>query len=1153
MPPPSHSPTHAASTEPGAPVPRALAVAPRRRWVACRWALTAALILSAVAWLTTLPPLLLGGAPTTPPIPSTQPLITEVTSEPSSWDTLIFQVTATDAGIQQRRGYLTWVQGAGRPVTLPLTVYADRRPHQYRAPVGVMPGWHGQIRAVRLAFPAGIAETLLVSNVQVVTRPPWALDHLLLRAIAPVAPVFPPWPQVALLTAVLVGGGIALTLPWATWRRRLAVAGLVAGVATGLATVVQLGMALVLIAPMYAGLDDTAVQGLVPSYNEPSAVNSALVTAAQHLSDAPVLIRDVNDGSYLVYRARYLFYPRRVDVVDLQAPPDQIQQRLARDYGGMIERADATLVPVATTLAAPWRRLTDDAAPLRIWSRTDHPPAAAPPRPSDTGMLLRLGLGLGLLILCGWALGAAFGLRGRLAVVVAWPLGTTLLAWWMFMLEALGQRWTWWNVGVPLAVGAGALLGMWHGVGSWRLGVGGWRLRTTIGAYAHRVSGPRIAVGCVLALLWLSVAVLAVLLPVTDQDSWTMWAFKGQAFYRDGAMQPVLTLYADHEPFHPGYPPAQPLLQTWGYLAGGIDERLVRIVFPLWYAACLALVWFVGRQWQRRWVVAGWTVLLATTPIMLDHAILSQADLPFTVVLTLGGALLVQWVAQGALRTLFVATLALAGAAWIKLDGLYLAPCFLIAAVAVRAIAMRYQPSHPRRMWRDALLAGGALLLSLAPWRAYAWSLGLLDDTPGTNVLRREGLDGLWRGVSVIIEEVVLSHNNSTWGILGGGYGLFWLICGGALIVGWRRLRHDPQLWLLLLLVIGGVAFYAGVYALRPFFSVERYLLHLAPLAVLAALRASQPTPDGAAATGRHAPSAADLDPRPIPASTRASLPPGASTRRAGAMREAAMMGNMSTPMVGEKQAAHAAVAVIVPIYNERAGARPTVQAILNAFTRAKLAAEVVVVDDGCTDGSVDTISDLPITIVRHPMRCGYGAALKTGIRRTRAPLIAILDGDMTYPAACLPGMAYAMAQYDMLVGDRRRSSAHEPPLRRLVKWSLRMFAGSLVAHPIPDLNSGLRVLRREALEPLLPILPDGFSFTTTCTLAMILRRQRVGYLPITYAPRRGRSKLHPVWDTLGTLRLILGVVARFRLHIGRGRLARLGLRLVGGRGAPAQ
>jgi hypothetical protein len=115
------------------------------------------------------------------------------------------------------------------------------------------------------------------------------------------------------------------------------------------------------------------------------------------------------------------------------------------------------------------------------------------------------------------------------------------------------------------------------------------------------------------------------------------------------------------------------------------------------------------------------------------------------------------------------------------------------------------------------------------------------------------------------------------------------------------------------------------------------------------------------------------------------------------------------------------------------------------------------------------------------------------------------------------------------------------------------MFAGSLVAHPIPDLNSGLRVLRREALEPLLPILPDGFSFTTTCTLAMILRRQRVGYLPITYAPRRGRSKLHPVWDTLGTLRLILGVVARFRLHTGRGRLARLGLRLVGGRGAPAQ
>ena len=115
-----------------------------------------------------------------------------------------------------------------------------------------------------------------------------------------------------------------------------------------------------------------------------------------------------------------------------------------------------------------------------------------------------------------------------------------------------------------------------------------------------------------------------------------------------------------------------------------------------------------------------------------------------------------------------------------------------------------------------------------------------------------------------------------------------------------------------------------------------------------------------------------------------------------------------------------------------------------------------------------------------------------------------------------------------MAVGARIGANVHIPLVRRPAKWALRRLASYLAGIRIPDLNSGLRAFRRELVLKYLGILPDGFSFTTTITLASLTNRHRVEYVTIDYAPRSGRSKIKPIRDTLGFTALILRTVLYF-------------------------
>ncbi len=222
-------------------------------------------------------------------------------------------------------------------------------------------------------------------------------------------------------------------------------------------------------------------------------------------------------------------------------------------------------------------------------------------------------------------------------------------------------------------------------------------------------------------------------------------------------------------------------------------------------------------------------------------------------------------------------------------------------------------------------------------------------------------------------------------------------------------------------------------------------------------------------------------------------------------------------------------VSVLVPVYNEEAAIADTLARLHDVLTASGRAHELVVVDDGSTDATPARLQTARATVVRHPANRGYGAALKTGLRASTHPIVAIVDADGTYPIDRLPELLDRLEHADMVVGARTGSVVRVPVLRRPMKWLLTRVANVLSGHRIPDLNSGLRVFRRELAERFDGLFPDGFSFTSTITLASHINGYRVEYVPIDYYRRTGASSIRPVRDSAGFLLLILRMIVTFK------------------------
>jgi glycosyltransferase involved in cell wall biosynthesis len=220
-------------------------------------------------------------------------------------------------------------------------------------------------------------------------------------------------------------------------------------------------------------------------------------------------------------------------------------------------------------------------------------------------------------------------------------------------------------------------------------------------------------------------------------------------------------------------------------------------------------------------------------------------------------------------------------------------------------------------------------------------------------------------------------------------------------------------------------------------------------------------------------------------------------------------------------------ISVIIPAYNEAAAIAEQIKAVKHALDVNRIKYELIIVDDGSQDGTADIARLEDVRLLRHPENRGYGAALKTGISAAENETIVIIDSDCTYPANAIPVLLKKAKDYDMVVGARIGLNVHIPFIRKPAKWFLQKLAGYLAGRAIPDLNSGLRVMKKSIVEKFFNILPSGFSFTTTITLAFITNDYTIHYFPIEYNPRIGQSKIRPV-DAYYFLLLILRTIVYF-------------------------
>ncbi len=203
-------------------------------------------------------------------------------------------------------------------------------------------------------------------------------------------------------------------------------------------------------------------------------------------------------------------------------------------------------------------------------------------------------------------------------------------------------------------------------------------------------------------------------------------------------------------------------------------------------------------------------------------------------------------------------------------------------------------------------------------------------------------------------------------------------------------------------------------------------------------------------------------------------------------------------------------LSVIIPAFNEEQSIVSTVEKVRAMLDRSGIDGEVIVVNDGSTDATGSLAVSTGVRVVSHERNLGYGASLKTGIRNSDCAVIAITDADGTYPVERVPELFQALESSEMAVGSRTGENVRIPLVRKPAKWVLNRLANRLTGTSIPDLNSGLRVFTRSLATRYLHLLPDGFSFTTTITVASLCDGVPVRFIPIDYHAREGSSKIRP-------------------------------------------
>ena len=213
-------------------------------------------------------------------------------------------------------------------------------------------------------------------------------------------------------------------------------------------------------------------------------------------------------------------------------------------------------------------------------------------------------------------------------------------------------------------------------------------------------------------------------------------------------------------------------------------------------------------------------------------------------------------------------------------------------------------------------------------------------------------------------------------------------------------------------------------------------------------------------------------------------------------------------------------ISIIIPAYNEAGSIGSVVLEVVKGFKGKKL--ELLVIDDGSNDHTGDIASKNGAIVIRHSHNKGYGASLKTGIRNAHGNWVLFMDADGQHRSEDALKLFTAVGQNDMVVGQRTQL-VHSPFWRMPGKWALGWMANYLTRQRIPDLNSGLRLIKREIVTRYMELCPNGFSFSTTITMILFNRGYEIAYIPFEIKKRKGKSTVS-IATGLDTLLLILRI-----------------------------
>jgi glycosyltransferase involved in cell wall biosynthesis len=214
-------------------------------------------------------------------------------------------------------------------------------------------------------------------------------------------------------------------------------------------------------------------------------------------------------------------------------------------------------------------------------------------------------------------------------------------------------------------------------------------------------------------------------------------------------------------------------------------------------------------------------------------------------------------------------------------------------------------------------------------------------------------------------------------------------------------------------------------------------------------------------------------------------------------------------------------VSIVIPAKNEQQG----LATLLPELTAAYPEAEIIVVNDGSTDNTVQVCQDAGVLLVNHPYAKGNGAAIKSGARAATGDYLVFMDGDGQHGAADVEKLLHKVGEgYDLVVGARSGKDAQASVARWSANVFYNRFASWMVNRRIEDLTSGFRCVNRKKFLSFLYLLPNGFSYPTTSTMAFFRAGYSVGFVPITVSKRLGTSHISTLRDGVRFLLIIFKV-----------------------------